>query len=114
MQQGAFRSKEAKFTADLWKFTFVTDSTGSQTRAYSLSRSITFSTVTGNFGKVECYFQDSENDVIQYDQLQNFRAPDGNELFSNGVWQIEQIAPYINLYGKREGFRARLSVVAVS
>lgn len=111
MKVSAFRNKETKFTAELWTYTSATDTEGGVIRTYSRNRNITFSCVTGNFGKVDAYFSDSEADVLALDQLKSFRGPDGNELVITGVWQVELIAPFINLWGHREGFRARLAVI---
>lgn len=109
MKLSAFRNKEPKFTADLWGYTTVTGPDAVNTRTFHFSRAISFNAVTGNFGKIDVFFQDTESDVRAFDQLINFKGPDGNPMFPNSVYQVEMVAPFINIWGRREGFRARIA-----
>jgi hypothetical protein len=109
----AFRKSEAKYTADLWTFTESTDASGGTVRNFAFNRKITFSAVTGAFGKVDVYLADSEDDVRIFCQLFQLFGPDGNEMMEHGIWQVEMIAPYINMWGHREGFKARIAMIGV-
>jgi hypothetical protein len=109
MKITSFRNKESKFSADLWTFVNTTDASGGNVKTYSFNRTIYFNAVTGNFGKIDVFFQDSEHDVRAFCQLQNFKGPDGNEMMDKGVFQVEMISPFINTWGHREGFRARIA-----
>jgi hypothetical protein len=111
MKLSAFRTKEAKFTASFWSFTVTRDSEGGILRDFSFNRELTFNCVTGSFGKVDAYLADTESDVIQLSQLTNLCGPDGGELVPHGIWQVELIAPAINIWGRREGFKARLAMI---
>lgn len=113
MLVSAFRNKESKFTADLWTYTISTDGSGGEVKTFVFNRTLTFSAVTGNFGKVDVFFQDTESDVLIFDQLYNFKGPDSHELKDKGVWQVEMIAPFINMWGHREGFRARVAQIGI-
>jgi hypothetical protein len=114
MKVSAFRNKEPKYTADLWTFTITTDASAGSIRHYARSRTITFNAVTGSFGKLDAHFADTESDVVIMDQLQVLKGPEGFELFNFAIWQVELIAPVINVWGHREGFRARLAVVGTT
>jgi hypothetical protein len=114
MKLSAFRGRDAKFTADLWKVTITTDTEGGAVFSYAFDRKITMTAFTGSFGKLEVWLEDSEDDVVALDQLFKLVGPDGNELAENAVWQFDVIAPYLNMWGHREGFKGRISAVAVS
>lgn len=113
MKVSAFRNKETKFTADLWTYTTTTDASGGEIKHFAFNRTISFNAVTGNFGKVDVFLADSESDILIYHQLYSFKGPDGNELKQHGVWQVELVAPFINMWGHREGFKARVAQVGV-
>lgn len=116
MKISAFRNADYKFTADLWTYTESTDAQGGAVRTYSFDRTITLTAVTtaGTAGKMTLYFLESEADVRQFDQLYNFKGADGVELHPHGVWQIDFIGPNINIWGRREGLKARATMFAVS
>lgn len=109
MKVNAFRNRELKYTGDLWTFVTTRDAEGGAIRTFNFARSISFNAVTGNFGKVDAHFNETESDVVILHQVANFRGPDGKELQVNGVWQVEQIAPAINIWGRQEGYRVRLA-----
>lgn len=109
MKINAFRNKDAMFTADLWKVTVGTDASGGPTYSYAFDRAVTFTASTGQFGKLDIWLDDSYDDVVAIDQLFNVYGPDGNELMKDAIWQFDTIAPYINMWGHREGFKARLA-----
>lgn len=111
MKLNAFRAKEDRFSGILWKVIITRDPEGGPIQNFVEDRTLSFICVTGTFGKVDAYFDDSEADLASLDQLSKLTGPDGKELFTNGVWQIEQIAPNINMWGRREGFKARLAVI---
>jgi hypothetical protein len=113
MKLNAFRGRDAKFTADLWRVSITTDGEGGPVFKYAFNRAITLTANTGSFGKLEIWLGDDCADMVALDHLLNLYGPDGNELAANGVWQIDNIAPYLNMWGHREGFKARISMVAV-
>jgi hypothetical protein len=53
------------------------------------------------------------DDVVVLDHLFRLYGPDGQELLEHGVWQIDNIAPYINIWGYREGYKARIQQFGV-
>lgn len=110
----SFRAKEAMFSADLWSFATTTDAEGGSIKTYSFDRTIFFNAVTGNFGKTDVFFQESEHDVRAFCQLRNFKSPDGTEMMDKGVFQVEMISPFINIWGHREGFRARIAYFGIT
>jgi hypothetical protein len=109
MKISAFKNKDYNFTADLWTFTNVTDASGGQTKSYTLNRNIKLILVTGIFGKMTCYFQDSEADLQINDQLRNVKDASGNEMNPGFIWFVDQFVPNINSWGLREGFKGRIS-----
>jgi hypothetical protein len=109
MKIASFRDKELKFTASLYTYTVTTDASGGEVRNYALNRTISFNAVTGNFGKIDVFFSESDADIRSFDQLTNLTGPDGNEMMLGAVYVVELIAPFINIWGHREGFRARIS-----
>lgn len=111
MKMNAFRLNDPKFTADLWKYTVTTGVEGNDIRTFAFDRQITLTATTGSFGKMEIRLDESYDDVITLDQFYNLLGPDGNELMKNAIWQVDNIAPYINIWGHREGFKARLSFI---
>lgn len=113
MKLNAFRNKDVLFSADLWTYTESTDAGGGNVKHFSFSRTIKFHAVAGAMGKVDAHFAESESDVRQLCQLYQFVGPDGVELESKGVWQVQLINPWINMWGRREGFRARLQWVGI-
>jgi hypothetical protein len=112
MKITSFVKKESKFTADLWSYTVATNPDGSEKNVFKFNRTISLTALTGNFGKVDVYLNDTEADVRILDQLFNLKGPDGIELQTGAVWQMDQIAPFINIWGRREGFRGRLVWIA--
>jgi hypothetical protein len=113
MKINAFRGRDAKFTADLWKVTISTDAEGGSVFSHAFDRKISLTANTGSFGKLEIWLGDDCADMVALDHLFNLFGPDGNELATNSVWQVDVIAPYLNMWGHREGFKARISMVAV-
>lgn len=115
MKINAFRAKDYNFTADFWDYTETTDSTGAQVKTYHFVRNVSLTAVTtaGTAGKMTLYFQDSESDIRQFVQLFNFKGSDGNELHPHGIWQVDFVGPNINIWGGREGFKARASLFGV-
>jgi hypothetical protein len=113
MKLSAFRGRDAKFTADLWKVTIGTGPDGAPTFSHAFDRTISLTAFTGSFGKLEVWLGDDCADMVALDHLFNLFGPDGNELALNSVWQIDVIAPYLNMWGHREGFKGRISMVAV-
>lgn len=114
MKTFAFRGKDYNFTADLWTFTEVTDASGASTPHYSFSRTIKLLAVTGMFGKMTVFFQESETDIQLKDQIMRLKDAAGVELNPGYVWSVDQFVPYINTWGNREGFKGRLTFVAVN
>lgn len=114
MKITAFRAKDYTFTADLWTFTQVTGPDGANSLKYAFNRTIQLVTVSGTFGKMNVYFKDSEVDVHPKHQLWNLRDSDGNELSKSAVWMVDSIAPFINVWGKREGFKGRIYYFGVN
>lgn len=116
MKISAFRAADYKFTADLWGYTESTDAAGGEVRHYAFDRTVTLTATTtaGTAGKMTLYFLESEADVRQFDQLQNFKGPDGVELHPHGVWSIDFVGPNINIWGRREGLKARATLFAVN
>lgn len=114
MKTFAFRAKDYNFTADLWTFTEVTGPSGGSTLHFAFARTIKILAVTGMFGKITIFCQDSEADIQLKDQLMNIKDAAGVELNPGYVWAIDQFAPYINTWGHREGFKGRITFVAVS
>lgn len=111
MKINAFRNNDPKFTADLWKVTLGTGVEGETTRSFAFDRKVGFTAISGSFGKLEVRFDDSYDDLMTLDQFFNLYGPDGQELMENGVWQMDNVSPYINIWGHREGFKARLSFI---
>lgn len=109
MRISAFKNKSYSFTADLWTFTTSTDAQGGPILHYALSRNIQLILVTGVFGKMTAYFKDSESDIVLNDQLQNIRDASGQEMNPGYIWVIDQFLPNINIWGRREGFKGRVS-----
>lgn len=109
MKVDAFKKKDYSFTADLYTFTKTTDAAGGQVLNYKLARTIQLAAVTGMFGKMTVYFQDSEEDVVVNCQLQNLKDASGIEMNPGYIWAIDQFAPNINMWGHREGFRGRIT-----
>jgi hypothetical protein len=114
MKIDAFKKKDYVFTADLWKFTTTTDASGGEVFHYSFDRTISLIVVTGIFGKLTCYFQDSESDIVLNDQLMQIKDAAGSELNPGYVWKIDQFVPNINVWGHREGFKGRISFIAIA
>lgn len=104
----AFKKKEAQFTADLWSFTETTDSTGNNVFHYFFVRNISFTAVTSVFGKMTAFFNDTESDVKINCQLQKLKDAGGNEMNPGFIWLIDQYAPEINIFNRKEGYRARI------
>lgn len=113
MKIDAFKAKDYSFTADLYTFTTQTDSTGNPVYTYTFARSISFAAATGIFGKMTVYLADTESDVRISDQLHKIKDASGAEMQSGFVWQVDQIQPNINTWGRREGFRGRLSFIGL-
>jgi hypothetical protein len=114
MKIDAFKNKEYSFTADLYTYTNVTDASGSQTRNYALNRNISLILVTGMFGRMTCYLKDTESDVVVGDQLRNIKDASGEFLNTGWIWNIDQIQPNINAWGRREGFKGRLTFTGLT
>jgi hypothetical protein len=109
----AFRNNDPKYSADLWKVTTTTDTEGGAVFSYAFDRQITFTAINGGFGKLEIRLDDTCDDVVVLDHLFRLYGPDGQELLEHGVWQIDNIAPYINIWGYREGYKARIQQFGV-
>jgi hypothetical protein len=107
----AFKTKDNRFTADLYTYTISRDSEGKAIRNYTLNRSISLLAVTASNGRLTCYFDNSESDIKELDQLANLRDSNGVELRDNGVYEVEAFAPAINTWGHREGFKARIGLI---
>lgn len=113
MKINAFRDNDPKWSADLWTFVQVTGPDGANKNTYSFNRRINFTVVSGAMGKLDAHFSEDEADVRQLCQLYNFNTPTGVEVETAGVWQVQLISPWINMWGVREGFRVRLQMVGV-
>jgi hypothetical protein len=97
--------KRFDFTADLWTYIITRDSTGGPIFNYSFNRKIKCRATSSGFGRMYVTFQLSENDVVNNCQLANFRAPDGSELSTGGVWQLASVQPVFNSFGYLEGYK---------
>jgi hypothetical protein len=100
----AWMQQTHKFTARLYKFNTITDSTGGNTLSYFYDRDIVLDALTDGYGKIKLYFQDSYGDITSDMLLYDLLDPTGVELLPNAVHKITTILPIINLYGEREGF----------
>lgn len=114
MKVDAFKKKDYSFTADLYTFTKTTDAAGGNVNTYTLARTIQFAAVTSVFGKMTVYFQDADADITLNCQLQKVKDKSGVEMNPGFIWLVEQVAPNINMWGHREGFRGRVSFFGIA
>lgn len=89
------------YTADAWNHSSGISELPS---GYSFLREVRFNVGQGVFGRLTCFFPDDASDILPRARLHNFRDGDGNELYPNGIWILDDYFPVVNIYGRREGF----------
>lgn len=99
--------KRFSYTADAYGFNLITGPDQVSDPVYFLLRSITLDVVQDDFGRILCFFKDSEADLKPRIQLHNLKGKDGNELYPGGIWTLNTFEPNITSMNMREGFRGR-------
>jgi hypothetical protein len=110
MKAFSFREKDfGNFTADLYSYTTTTDASGGEIFTFNFNRTVPLIIVTGYFGRMTCYFRDSESDVRIQWRLYNVKDKTGQEMNPNFIYTLDQLEPNINVFGDREGYKARMT-----
>jgi hypothetical protein len=112
MKTNAFRQLSPKFKGQIWELVKTTDPSGAPVSHYMFLEEAEFDAVTtgGAAGKMTCYFEHSYG---QNWLVLGFQTSDGEEITPGGVWNIDFIAPFLNIWGKVEGYKARLSLKSI-
>lgn len=107
-----FAWKKDDFTGDLWDFTIVSGGDiEDQERIYSFLRSIRFSATSDGFGRMLVYFQLTENDLRPIMQIRNLCDRQGTEIIPDGIWQMTEFEPVLDMFNKVHAYRTRLALI---
>lgn len=98
--------QKLRFTARVYNYTEVSDSTASNTRVYSFYKDIRLDVQQTVFGKLNVVLPDDSADIMQRARLEVLRDNDGNEIYPGGIWELQGVQPILNNFGRREGYRS--------
>lgn len=121
MKSSGFRQLGNKYTADVYYLITSTNAAGTQVNNYALYLTgVKFDAVStgGAYGKMTAYFGNEGRYFQSGYRLHGFSLPAspgfdvGPELAYGAIWQIDTIAPAVDVFGRIDGYKARLSIVA--
>lgn len=99
--------KKFPYTAAVFGFRVTSDPSGGEVRTYYFLRNITLDVLQDDYGRVLCFFRDSEEDLKPAVRLASLKGSNGTELYPGGVWTLNTFEPHITSMDTREGFRGR-------
>lgn len=100
----------SRYTADLYDFVVTQDPTGGDILTYSFDRAVTLDASSDDTSELQTFFSEP---FKQGQRLYNLRDRKGNELYPGGIWEFATIEPVINVWGYKDGYTARITMVAV-
>lgn len=100
----------SKYTADLYDYTTTQDSTGGNILTYAFDRPITLDASSDDSTELQVFFSEPFRAAQRLYRLKDRR---GNELYPGGIWEFATIEPIINVFGYKDGYTARINMVAV-
>lgn len=100
------------FTAELWVSTITgTDGEGGRIVSWSFSKNINLDVKVTIGNQIECTVSEA---IKVDDRLEKVTDRSGLEIYPDGVWVFNDVAPSINAFGYRESYIGRASLEAVS
>lgn len=103
-------TKQFPYTADYYSYTLVTSADGTVTerRYATFPEEVKLSLSVNLLGELVI---DSENKFQIDSYLKNILDRNGEEIYTDGVWQVFQTAPLLSGLGTKEGYRYRARLI---
>lgn len=97
-------AKSYPYTADHYAYVLVTSADGTVTekKFNEVSTPVKLSLSTNIFGQLKV---DSESKMQKNSVLKNVLDKNGEEIYTDGVWEIIQSAPNLSALGTKEGYQ---------
>ena len=104
-------AKQYPYTGDYYGYTIVTsaDGTVSERRYATFPEEVKLSVSVNFLGELVI---ESESKMQRNSRLLNIRDRNGEEIYSNGDWEIIQTMPILSGLGTKEGYRYRARIIA--
>lgn len=100
----------SRYTANLYDFEVTQDSSGGNILTYSFDRPVILDASSDDSTELQTFFSEPFKAGQRLYSLKDRR---GNELYPGGIWEFATIEPVINVWGYKDGYTARVSMVAV-
>lgn len=103
-------AKQYPYTGDYYSYTLITSADGTVTeRRYAINpEEVKLSLSVNLLGDLVI---DSESKFQIDSYLKNITDRNGEQIYTDGVWQIYQTAPLLSGLGTKEGFRYRARLI---
>jgi len=103
-------TKQYPFTGDYYSYTIITSTDGTvTTRRYTtIPTQVKLSLSVNLLGDLVI---DSESKFQINSYLKNVTDRNGEQIYTNGVWEIYQTAPILSGLGTKEGYRYRARLI---
>lgn len=105
-------SNKPNYTGTLFDFFQQIDQEGGANKVYVNAGVVFFDAVSDGYGQLTAIFDDKYNYIQVESQIQSIKTVvstgTGVELIPRSVWTVTSFEPFINVFGRREGYKAKL------
>lgn len=104
-------TKQYPYTGDFYGYTVVTsaDGTVTETKYNEFFTKVSMSLAISLIGEL---LIESQSKMQRNGYVKNIRDANGDEIYTDGVWQIIQTAPLLGPMGLKDGYKYRAQIIS--